>query len=598
MSILWFNPYVYSTQQQEIPLYSFSNHTFTSAGAIGSNGPTLTQCQTAYSGQNWLSSYFSLYNNTRGYQQWTVPSTGKYFILAAGAAGANNSSRFGGMASVVCTTTTLNKSDNLIFIVGQCGQEGTTGQAGGGGGGTFVIKSTNTSYPLIAAGGGGGAGNQTTAAHGRIFAPGSAAVKSTDAYPALIKNVNAISIAGTSFAGSNAGAGYSQNVGAYPLARGFTGGFLGGIPTGGGSEGGFGGGGGGASNVGYNFVGGGGGGWCGGKVTATTGDGGYIGSNNFCSDTNSGHIWHNMYKNTNGSGDGLIRVYKFPNSNISTLDVTFTSCETFGATGPSYATMYNYYRTVGSNLILDYLVNYLDYGGMQLWLVPKTGTYTITATGGNGQTHTGGGVGGKGGVISANFDLTEGEPLLIVVGQCRSGTVTSTTGGAGGGASWVYRFFNGDIYFPLTNTPTPLIGAGGGGGAYSTFSGANVTVADTVGTASSTPGGLADGASFITGSGRSWGLFGNMNNAIAPRTTAYQYPYTNLDYTIGTFGGGGRSVVGNTATGGGSGWRAGASGAGVGAAAGTCWSLNTTYTYTGALNPRGDGNGQVRFQLL
>ena len=82
------------------------------------------------------------------------------------------------------------------------------------------------------------------------------------------------------------------------------------------------------------------------------------------------------------------------------------------------------------------------------------------------------------------------------------------------------------------------------------------------------------------------------------KSLAYKYPFTNLDFTVGVFGGGGRSVVANTTTGGGAGWRAGAQGAAVGAPAGTCWSSNTTYTYTGATNPRADGNGEVTIELL
>lgn len=600
MSLLWFNPYVYS-DGGDAPLFSFTNFTFTNASATGENGPTLTQCQTAYSGQNWLSSYFSLYNNVQGYQQWTVPSTDKYFIIAAGATGGKNGVRFGGMASVVFTTTTLNKSDQLILIIGQIGGVGSTTQAAGGGGGSFVINSTNTSYPLVAAGGGGGAGNTTTQGTARMYMPGYGAglIKSTDAFPILIRNTSVLSKAGTSFAANNGGAGYSQDAGVGTLAKGFANGFIGGIPTGGGSAGGFGGGGGGALSTTYNFVGGGGGGWSGGNVTSTTGDGAYIASSNFCSVVvDSGHIWHNMYKNTNGSGDGQIGIYKFPSTVVTTVDVTFTSCGISGSTGPTYAQMISYYQSVGTNLIYDYLVNYLNYGGMQVWLVPKTGTYKITATGGNGQSTTVPAAGGKGGIISANFNLKEGEPLLVVVGQIGANIGGGTTGGVGGGASWVYRMFNSNLTNPLTNSVIPLIGAGGGGGAYYSSAGANVTVADTVGTASSYPTDLGGGSSFLQGSQRAYGLFGHMENATT-LTTAYKYPFTGLDYTIaGGFGGGGRSVIGGVASGGGAGWRAGGGGGGVGAAAGTCWSANTTYTYTGALNARADGNGEVRFQLL
>jgi hypothetical protein len=585
-------------------LFSFSDFTFTNAGATLQNGPTLAQCKSAYAGTGWLNDYFRLYNDIQGYQQWTVPRTSKYFIMAAGAVGGNNAGRFGGMGSIVFTTTTLNSAEKLIIIVGQEGQNGsgatTTYTAGGGGGGSFVVRSNNTNYPLIAAGGGGGAGNTTTSGHGRIYINGQT-TKSTDAYPILITNTSTASTAGISYTSNNAGAGFSENAGKSPQdARSFADGFIGGLitQTSNGAYGGFGGGGAGASNMGANiptYVGGGGGGWSGGNVSGTTGDGGYIASSNFCADTFTGHIWHNMYKSTNGSGDGLVYIKEFIPYTSNTFKITFTSCDIFNGLGPTYNQMVSYYSSMNCNIITNYLFNYLGYDGLQSWLVPKTGTYNITAVGANGQSHTDGGVGGKGGVISAQFNLTEGEPLLIVVGQCRSGTVTSTTAGAGGGASWVYRFFNGPIYYP--SPPTPLIGAGGGGGAYSISSGSDVNTADTIGTAASATTNLGGGASFYINSARSYGFFGHMENA-ANKTNAYKYPFTSLDFTNGAFGGGGRSIVGNTTTGGGAGWRAGGVGAAVGAPAGTCWSSNITYTYTGATNPRADGNGEVTIELL
>ena len=72
-------------------LFPFTSFTFLPIVSSGSpTGPTLGQMQTAYSGQPWISSYFTLGSN-QGYQRWTVPSTGNYTITAGGAAGGDRS---------------------------------------------------------------------------------------------------------------------------------------------------------------------------------------------------------------------------------------------------------------------------------------------------------------------------------------------------------------------------------------------------------------------------------------------------------------------------------------------------------------------------
>lgn len=71
---------------QEAPIYSFSFHVFSTCGATGRDGPTITQAKTAYNAAIWTQnpSYFDVVN---GVQIWTVPASGLYKITAAGAAG-------------------------------------------------------------------------------------------------------------------------------------------------------------------------------------------------------------------------------------------------------------------------------------------------------------------------------------------------------------------------------------------------------------------------------------------------------------------------------------------------------------------------------
>jgi hypothetical protein len=102
------------------------------------------------------------YTIPKGYQIWTVGTTGSYDIIAAGASGASYGSYNGGRGAVVSTTYNLTAGDKIIIAVGQKPKNQSSG-----GGGTFVTKyvgsstfSTITQHNIILiAGGGGGAGS-------------------------------------------------------------------------------------------------------------------------------------------------------------------------------------------------------------------------------------------------------------------------------------------------------------------------------------------------------------------------------------------------------------------------------------------------------
>lgn len=128
-------------------LYTYSGSlTFTPAGATGQNGPTLSQCTTAYSSfGTWVTNtaYFNM--TTQGIQRWTVPDTRNYTIVCAGAGKANAN------GSVLTATLSLTAGQIINIMVGQP----STGN--GGSGGTFIVSATNTAI-LVAGGGGGGSG--------------------------------------------------------------------------------------------------------------------------------------------------------------------------------------------------------------------------------------------------------------------------------------------------------------------------------------------------------------------------------------------------------------------------------------------------------
>jgi hypothetical protein len=136
-----------------VPLYVFTSHTFTNAGATGRLGPTLTNVTSAYSGVSWAqnNSYLSM-TNDNGIQLWTVPLSGNYTIRAKGAAGLDTR---GGKGRDIQLTTTLVKGEVIRILVGQQGT--VAGNFSSGGGGTFVVRGTDT--PIIVAGGGGGRGD-------------------------------------------------------------------------------------------------------------------------------------------------------------------------------------------------------------------------------------------------------------------------------------------------------------------------------------------------------------------------------------------------------------------------------------------------------
>lgn len=151
-------------------LFSFSTFTFTNAGSTGASGPTSTDCNTAYSGEPWLASYFSV---TNGAQRWTVPKTTHYKIEAEGAGGGSgvtndptgSTGGRGGYGRICVGSISLAQNDVIEMRIGQTGENGsgTCANAGGGGGGATYVYNVTTSTLLIVAGGGGGGSDQISA---------------------------------------------------------------------------------------------------------------------------------------------------------------------------------------------------------------------------------------------------------------------------------------------------------------------------------------------------------------------------------------------------------------------------------------------------
>jgi hypothetical protein len=158
-------------------LYNFTTFTFTNAGVTGSTGPDLTQLRTnaGYSAQSWTQDTTNNYLNmtTNGIQLWTVPKTGTYQIIAAGARGGGTGLQaLLGKGIIVFNTYSLTMNTVIKILVGQQGVFNNT-QRSGGGGGTYVVTSENS--PILIAGGGGGKGGLDTGINGQNITDGASA---------------------------------------------------------------------------------------------------------------------------------------------------------------------------------------------------------------------------------------------------------------------------------------------------------------------------------------------------------------------------------------------------------------------------------------
>lgn len=469
-------------------LYAFTSHTFTNATATGRSGPTLLQCRSAYSSAAWAQDTVNGYLNmlVQGVQEWKVPATGSYKIRVAGAAGGTHTfaqsqglsgSGRGGYGAIMEANFTLSQGQVLRILVGQRGGDlrVSTGDvdnaAPGGGGGTYVYLNANDTFPLIAAGGGGG--GTKTANTNKDASTGTSGQNSQ-----TLSNGGTSGNGGTSNAGGSSwwaggGAGWlsdgtggnnSTNYSFTAGTQGAEGGrsprnegrgglrYNDGIDEGG--DGGFGGGGGGGSD---NMGTGGGGGYSGGggaNSDGATGNPGGGGGGSYSANTTT-------FTEVSNTGHGYVTIT--PNFTITVAPTTglyafsshtFTNASASGRSGPSLSQCRSAYSSTTWAGNSDYFSLYNSTQGYQLWTVPATATYSFVvagAAGGSGTQSAGSGIS-----ISATYNLTQGDKLIIIVGQQGNATSGANQGGGGGGGTFVIKYDNA--------TTTLLFAAGGGGG--------------------------------------------------------------------------------------------------------------------------------------
>lgn len=464
------------------PLYSFDNFLFTSSNVSGQTGPTLANFQAPpvpyynpagpanncpgippgffsnVAAQPWFASYWSLYGGRPGYQQWTVPETATYAVIAAGAPGAtwcytgannvkynNQGGKLAGKAAVVAGPFNFTQGQQLVITVGQSGQElynvanpGNniwTIPGRGGGGCTAIVDAANTSVPIIVAGGGGG----TCSTNGTVGYNGGQGTKSYYIHKTTIASAAGIDGSG----GDNcAGAGFGANSGnataAQSWANGFAGGSNGYVTNP--SFGGFGGGGAGGLQTGVQTKGGGGGGYRGGNgaggqplVTTTQNNSGGFGGTSYCTvsaNAAATPIYGLFYGEGNGGGNTNPTPGAIPSGYcwikkvtplVTNFTITFTDAGGY-LYNPFPGDGINYSGFGGGTVPVLYGTNSLGYNNFQAWLttakasnaafnytcptwyafqpgliawvVPNTGNYRISAAGGSGDYSYNSAVGG------------------------------------------------------------------------------------------------------------------------------------------------------------------------------------------------------------
>ena len=249
---------------------------------------------------------------------------------------------------------------------------------------------------------------------------------------------------------------------------------------------------------------------------------------------------------------------------FQTETLEFSNCTAFGRMGPSQAQCDLEYGNI--SVSVD--------SGVQIFVVPQSGLYRITALGSQGgSTIDGQYFGGLGASMSGDFSLNQGDTLHVLVGQQG---VAAGFGSGGGGGTFVTRVEYGENI--LTDVEILLI-AGGGGGAtsYTGFDGEPGLIGANGGDSNVPNGGacesngfggsngLGGGAGCAGGGG---GFYSDGDSGTHEAQGGYAYLNGGFggdatyqgDFTFGGFGGGGAGSPGNGYGGGGGGFSGGGGG--------------------------------------
>ena len=447
----------YISTIQTNDLYSFSSFTFTNLNKTGASGPTsLGPYGYTYPGYNTPSTLQLI----DGIQYWTVPASGTYNFVIAGAGSFNNTSQNAitiGYGIVMNASYSLTKGTLIALLVGQQGLDN-----GSAGGGTFVatvntIGILSNAVPLFVAGGAGGPGGEadigandnvngtlsTTGQDGQVGAPYSAGSGGIGPNGGNIPldPVYSFTDSGAGFSGDGNYA-TDNDPGSVPKA--FINGGIGGFN---GGEGGFGGGGGSGF---YNYTGGGGGGY---------GGGGASGSDNAGAGGGGGGSFDitGIYSGSaTNAGNGYVEI----TLSINDTPVLTAPTLTTQNTGNSSAT-YSAPTVTNSGLT-----------GTLTWSINSVNTYTTD-------------VSFSGGTPSSTISINSGTGVITVPQGCTfNGTVyvwaTNPLGGFTNAGSVSYNVTSVSYATPVLTAPTLTSQSTGNSSA--TYSAPTVTNSGLTGT--------------------------------------------------------------------------------------------------------------------
>eukprot|EP00798_Chlamydomonas_sp_ICE-L_P000811 gene811-2211_t len=239
--------------------------------------------------------------------------------------------------------------------------------------------------------------------------------------------------------------------------------------------------------------------------------------------------------------------------------MTFTSCGATLRLGPTAANMLSTYGSSSS-------VTLGSFRGYQNYTIPLTQSYTITCYGASGGSGTY--LGGNGGVVSATFNLSVGQIIIVIVGQ-KGGLPSAGVSqeGGGGGGTWVVD----------SATSNLLICAAGGNGATTALKGSSPNVLS-----------LPPTATFVTSPWYQAGSGFNISSTSATGSGNFTEGFFSAlglnnaqGLGLGGFGGGGAggNSSGSRTAGGGAGWISSKGGqSGSAAVAPATNYVNTTFT--------------------
>ncbi len=167
-----------------------------------------------------------------------------------------------------------------------------------------------------------------------------------------------------------------------------------------------------------------------------------------------------------GPSSGMLKIADIQGKNVT---YKFTTGGRTGSAGPTLAQMQGSrpwaVRTITMNASRP---------GIQIWQVPRAGTYRVLLAGARGNTRNS--FIGYGAVMRGDFTWTAGQQIQIIAGQLG---IDHNQWRPGGGASWVTN---------LSNTPF-IVAGGGGGGSGTSYTGHAPVTSNGVNGVTSSPGG-------------------------------------------------------------------------------------------------------------